>query len=426
LERAVERAKRRDDYLFGVVFLDLDHFKDVNDSLGHLVGDQLLVSVGQMLMGGLRTSDTLARFSGDEFIILLEDITDISGVERVSNWILEAFTPPFQIMGREVYMTASIGIVVNITQYDRAIDIVRDADIAMYVAKSRGRSRAEIFTASMRDRIMDRLTMETHLRRAIDIDQLFLYYQPIVLLETGRLVGFEALVRWEHPTRGVILPGEFISLAEESGLVIAIDRWVLRTACKQMREWQDNYPIEPAVTISTNISGKHLGEPDLGEFIEQVLEETGLEAKYLKLEITERTIVDFNERTTSVFAKLQMLGVQIQIDDFGTGYSSLGYLTRFPINALKIDQSFVKNMVEDSNQMEIIQAIVGLTGRLNVKVIAEGVETNEQFKHLQSVGSELGQGIFFAPPLDATSAENILRKISAGETENLLALSPVN
>jgi diguanylate cyclase (GGDEF)-like protein/PAS domain S-box-containing protein len=413
LERAVERAKRREDYRFAVLFLDLDHFKDVNDSMGHLVGDQMLIKVGELLNKGLRASDTLARFGGDEFIILLEDLNDVKGVSRVTNWILQTLSSPIEIKGRDIFTTASIGVVVNITKYDRADDIVRDADIAMYVAKSRGRARAEIFDRSMRDRIMDRLTLESDLRQALEENQLCSHYQPIVLIETGQLVGFESLIRWHHPKRGLLLPADFLPLAEETGMVMAIDRWVMRSSCQKMKDWQKRYTLNPMVTISVNVSGKHLAENDLATYVGRVMKESGLDSKFLKIEITERSIVDFNDVTTTIFSELQKLGVQIQIDDFGTGYSSLGYLTRFQIDALKIDQSFVQNIVDDSNQREVIQAIVNLTKRLHVKVIAEGVETAEQVEHLRELGCVLAQGIWFSPPLEADQVTEILNQLDA-------------
>ena len=414
LTQAIIRAKRNTDYRFAVLFLDLDRFKDINDSIGHVVGDHLLVKVGHMLGEGVRSVDTLARFGGDEFIILLDDIKDDSGVSRVAEWIEAQFVAPIEIDGHEVFTSTSIGVVFSHPDYSNSEEIIRDADIAMYFAKSLGGSRAEVFKNSMRQGVLDRLTLETDLRRAISSEELRIYYQPIADLASGQLIGFEALVRWQHPEKGILAPIDFIALAEETGMIIAIDRWMLLEACQQAHLWNQKYKLMSDLTISVNISAKHIASPELREYITYVLEETGLSSDHLKLEITEFSIVDHNEITAAAFTNLQDLGVQIQIDDFGIGYSSLGYLSSFPINALKIDQSFVGSIVEDSNQRDIVQAIITLTERLNVKVIAEGVETYEQLSALRQLGCQLGQGYLLSTPMDLTDVEIFLTQITQG------------
>ena len=408
LTHAIARAKRRKDYHFAVLFLDLDRFKDVNDSLGHMVGDKLLVTIGQRLVNGLRTTDTVARLGGDEFVILLEDINDARNATRVADWVLEELTASFSLVGHELFISTSIGIVLSTSGYEQPDDVLRDADIALYNAKAKGKGRYEIFDPPMRARIMERLKMETDLRRALEQEELRVHYQPIVSLEDGHLVGFEALVRWQHPERGLLSPGEFLPLAEECGAIIPIDHWVLREACCQMRRWQERLAFVPQLTISVNLSGRHFAQSDLIETVSTVLDETGLEPCCLKLEITENAILDENAAIAEVLEKLQNLGVEIQIDDFGIGYSSLGYLSNFPVDALKIDRSFIGKITEDSNHYKIVQAIVLLTRRLNVGLIAEGVETVGQLARLKAMGCSFGQGFLVSKPLDELAVEGLL------------------
>jgi diguanylate cyclase (GGDEF)-like protein/PAS domain S-box-containing protein len=410
LNYAVERAKRRDDYRFAVLFLDLDRFKDVNDSLGHMVGDDLLIAVGKMLVKGIRATDTVARLGGDEFVILLEDIADENAPIRIADWIKAQFNNTFELSGNEVFITTSIGIVLSKIGYQNAEDILRDADIAMYSAKARGRARYQIFEPEMREHVMKRITLESDLRQALDSHDLRVFYQPVVSLANGSLIGFEALVRWQHPERGLLLPREFLALAEETGMIIPLDRWVLRQACQQMRRWHEEIPTDPPMTISVNFSAKQLVQPDLVETVEEVLEETGLDPNSLKLEITENTIMETSQFTSGVFSNLQALGVQVQIDDFGVGYSSLGYLSHFPLNAVKIDRTFVGRMADDTNQVDIIQAIVSLTHRLGVGVIAEGVETEGQLDQLKQLGCEYGQGFLVSVPIDSEAAYTLLKE----------------
>jgi diguanylate cyclase (GGDEF)-like protein/PAS domain S-box-containing protein len=418
LGHAVERSKRREDFMFAVLFLDLDRFKDINDSLGHMVGDELLVAVANTLREGLRATDTVARLGGDEFVILLEDISGVNGAIRIAEWVHESLTEPFKLRDREVFVTTSVGIVLSATGYQQPEDVLRDADIAMYSAKANGRARYGIFDPSMRERIMRRVVLETDLRQAIENQEFRVYYQPIVSLTSGELTGFEALVRWQHPERGLLFPVEFLPLAEESGLIISLDRWVLEEACRQIQEWQDVFPERPNLTVSVNLSGKQVAQPDLVEEVARIIKETGLSPRSLKLEITENAIMENNQFTAGVFAKLQALGVEIQIDDFGVGYSSLGYLSHFPINALKIDRTFVGMMAKDGHQHKIVQAIVTLTHRLGVGVIAEGVETEGQLNQLRALGCEYGQGFLVSEPMTREAAVKILKK--AGEGGSLL------
>ncbi len=424
LRFAVERAKRREGYLYALLFMDLDRFKDVNDSLGHMMGDQLLIETAKMLAGNLRPTDTVARLGGDEFVVLLEDINNISDATTLADRIQRTLSTSIQLTGHPVYITASIGIVLSVTGYQQPEDVLRDADIAMYRAKALGKNRYEIFDPAMRDRIMERLKLENELRRALDRRELDVFYQPIVSLKTGRIIGLESLVRWHHPERGLVLPGEFIPLAEETGLIIPLDRYVLREACRQMHEWHAQMPTEPPLTVSVNMSGRQFTQPDLIESIELILKDTSLEPPSLNVEITESTIMEDHEYTANVLSKLQALGVQVQIDDFGVGYSSLSYLARFPLNALKVDRTFIKLMTEDSNYLKIVQAIVMMTHGLGMGVIAEGVETEKQLTQLNALGCEYVQGYLLAVPLDSQKVKELLVKTVTGE--NILARFQIN
>ncbi len=417
LTYAVERAKRRENYLFAVLYLDLDRFKDVNDSLGHQVGDKLLIATGRILELSLRPTDTVARLGGDEFVILLEDINDVGDATRIAERIQKRLSQPMRLNGHTVSITTSIGIVLSVTGYQRAEDILRDADIAMYRAKANGKARYEIFDPAMRDRIMERLALETQLRRALDQQELRVFYQPIVALETGKMNGIEALVRWQHPERGLLLPGDFLPLAEETGLIVRLDRWVLAEACRQLREWDLLLDLDPSLAVSVNVSSKHLAEPDLARVVERILLETGLEASRLKLEITERSLVENPDRIDDTFQALHELGVQIQIDDFGNGYSSLSYLPRFHLDALKIAQAFVSMVEKDVHLLKIIQSIVMLTHGLGIGVIAEGVETIEQLTRLRELGCEYGQGNLVSQPLSGQAMSELIRSIQRGEGE---------
>lgn len=407
LSHAIARAKQSDNYLFAVLFLDLDRFKVINDSLGHLVGDQLLIAIARRVETCLRAGDTFARLGGDEFTILLDNIHDVEDAIQVSDRILQELTLPFNLNGHEVFTTASIGIALSTTNYDQPEDLLRDADTTMYRAKAGGKARFEIFDATMRTQAVARLQLETDLQWALKRQEFQLYYQPIVSLHTGRITGFEALVRLCHPVRGMVLPTEFIPLMEETGLIVPLGYWVLREACRQLKTWQMQFPATP-LTISINLSSKQLLQPDLIEQIKQILQETNLEPRSLGLEITESAIIENAEAAAIMLSQLQRLGVRLYMDDFGTGYSSLSYLHRFPIDTLKIDRSFISNMSVDTEKIEIIRTVVTLAGNLSMNVVAEGVETNKQMHQLKALNCEFGQGYFFAKPLNSEMAEALI------------------
>lgn len=408
LHLALERAKRSEDYLYAVLFLDLDRFKVVNDSLGHIVGNELLIAISRRLETVLRSVDTVARFGGDEFTILLEDIEDIRTAIQVAERIQKELALPFNLDGHEVSTSASIGIVLSARGYDQPEQLLRDADIAMYRAKTLGKARYELFDITMHNRAVVLLQLEIDLRRAIKGKELRLYYQPIVSLETGRIIGFEALVRWEHPLRGLIYPTEFIPVAEETGMIIGIGQWVLHEACRQMHTWHSQFPTTPPLTISVNLSGKQVTQPDLIKEINQVLQNTRLDARSLKLEITESVVIDNTESATAMLLQLRALDIDLQMDDFGTGYSSLSYLHRLPINTLKIDRSFISNIGIRGENLQIIRAIVTLAHSLKMNVTAEGIETVERLAQLKALQCDYGQGYYFSQPLDSEAITVLL------------------
>ncbi len=400
LEHALARIDRREERV-AVLFMDLDDFKVVNDSLGHEAGDGLLVAVAQRLKACLRPEDTLARFGGDEFLLLLEDASDADQVTRVADRIIEALREPFVVEGREVFATLSIGIVLAASARDRSKDLLRKADIAMYRAKEKDKAGYEVFDPSMNTRVLERLESESDLRRALSRGEFTVYYQPKVLIETGRIVGFEALVRWEHPERGLVSPGEFIPLAEESGLIVPIGRWVLEEACRQTREWQTLYPGDPPLVICVNVSGRQFRHPELVQDVAQVLRETRLEPGSLDLEITENVLIETTRSNGAPVHRLKRLGAKLIIDDFGTGYSSLSYLKRLPVDFLKIDRSFVEGLGKDPKDEGIVSSMVDLAHVLGMEAIAEGVESAEQAAQLRELECRFAQGYFFSYPLPA-------------------------
>jgi diguanylate cyclase (GGDEF)-like protein len=388
--------------------MDIDRFKDVNDSLGHAMGDTLLINMARLLESILRPNDTVARLGGDEFVILLDGINNISDATIVADRLQESLRTTSMLEGHSIYVSASIGIVLSLSGYDRPEDLLRDADIAMYRAKANGRDRYEIYDAVMRQRILDRLALEGEMRKAIEAEELLVHYQPIIDVANGRVIGFEALTRWKHPRLGVLYPGQFLPLAEETGLIIAIDRWVLRRACEQTVEWQKQFPSSPPLSISVNISSRQIVQPDFITHLKDTLRETSLDANCLDLEITENTIMENFDQTAIILQQLRQLGVQIHIDDFGVGYSSLSYLSRFPINALKIDRSFIHMMTTDVSYMKIVQAIIRLTHNLGLSVTAEGVETQEQLTQLRELECEYIQGYLISKPIDSQQAGKLL------------------
>ncbi len=406
LEQAIERVKIRKGYLFAVLVLDLDRFKVVNDSLGHTIGDQLLVEVAHRLKDCIRLEDTVARLGGDEFTILLDGIRDVDDVMRVVGRIHEKLELQFDLNGHEVFTTASIGVVLSQTSYDQPESVLRDADLAMYRAKAHG-NPYEVFNTDMYTTAMERLRLETGLRWALERDEFRLYYQPILSLKTGKIKGFEALIRWQHPDGDLVPPGKFIPVAEETGIIIPIGQWVLREACSQISVWQAKFPDKPDLAINVNLSTKQLMQSDIVEQVEEILRETGIHPHCLNLEITESVIMDNPEAAAAVLSQLKAMNLQVQMDDFGTGYSSLSYLHHFPIDVLKIDRSFVSQMEMDSNS-KIIQTIVTLAHNLDIEVTAEGIETIEQLSQLKVLACEAGQGYYFSKPLPVEEAEALI------------------
>ena len=424
LARVLERSKRDPGGLFAVLFLDLDRFKVINDSLGHLVGDLLLVAVSRRLEGCVRSSDTvarlpekstLARLGGDEFTLLLEDIRGVDNAVTVAQRIQQALTAPFQLHGTEVYTSASIGIAVGPADYLHPGDVLRDADAAMYSAKSRGKARWELFDAAMRERALARLQLDTDMRRGLERGEFCLHYQPILALAGDHLAGFEALVRWEHPQRGLLGPADFIPIAEETGLIVPLGWWVLRESCRQMKEWQATFPCDPPLRISVNLSSKQFLQLDLATEIKRLLGDVGLDPRCLKLEITESAIMDDPDSASKMLAELRALGIQVCIDDFGTGYSSLNYLHRFAVDTLKIDRSFIQQMDGAEENLQIVQSIICLAHNLSIDVIAEGVETEAQRSRLAALSCEYGQGYYFSRPIDSATAQKLL----AGRAQGL-------
>ncbi len=409
LERAIGRKKRRDRYVFAVLFLDVDRFKLVNDSLGHAAGDQLLVAIAQRLQPCFRPSDTFARMGGDEFAVLLDDIEVPSDVVRIAKRIHHAFETPFNLAGKELFTSISIGIAFGDQRYQEPLEVVRDADIAMYRAKAAGTARYEVFDTAMHERAVKRLQLETDLRWAVEREEFQTYYQPIVSLSSGRLVGFEALVRWRHPERGLTQPGQFIQVAEETGLIVPLGWWVLRDACRQMRAWQGQATREPPLSITVNFSGKHLVQPNVAEQVAEVLHETALDAQTLHLGITESLLMEHTDTALQRLNDLRALDIELYMDDFGTGYSSLSYLHRFPIDTVKIDRSFVSSMDVRGESAEIVRTIINLASTLEMNVVAEGVENAEQVALLKELRCDYAQGYYFSEPLDAEAAGAFIR-----------------
>jgi len=398
LAHALARTERRAQHV-AVLFLDLDRFKVVNDSLGHGMGDQVLIESSQRLLDCVRPEDTVARLGGDEFAILLEDLDNTEGATSVAQRVTESLEKPFLLDGREVFVTMSVGVALNTRRPITPEELLRDADLAMYRAKGKGKNRYEVFDPATSAPALNRLDLELDLRGALARGEFVLHYQPVVHLGSGRIIEVEALVRWQHRERGLLQPDEFISLMEETGLIIPVGAWVLGEACRQLEEWTAQFQPQPPLTMSVNLSARQLQDPGLVMVVENALAESHVDPASLKLEITETVVMQDAPATLETLHALKALGVQLAIDDFGTGYSSLGYLKRFPVDTLKIDRSFVQGVALDTEDTAIVRAVISVAKSLNLSVTAEGIETDAQLSQLQSLGCDRGQGYLFARPL---------------------------
>ena len=407
LKFALEKSKSHPNNKFAVLFLDINRFKTINDSLGHSMGDRLILHVAKRLATAVREKDLVARFSGDEFAFILNNISGVEDAIEFAEHIKQKISAPFTLSGRQVFTSFSIGIAMGGAEYKYSEDVLRDADIAMYHAKDAEKDFV-VFDKKMHARAVTLLQLETDLRVALEREQLCVYYQPIINLDSMKLFGFEALVRWNHPLRGLVPPNEFIPVSEETGLIIPLTLWILRKSCQHMVEWQRKSPDNKDLVVSVNLSGKHFAHADLVEQVKAILVETGMNPACLKLELTESAMMDNAERVISMLKELRELGLKLSIDDFGTGYSSLSYLHRFPIDTLKVDRSFVNAMEDGSENGEIVRTVIALAKTLRLDVIAEGIETFHQLHQLRILGCEYGQGYLFSRPVPLEEAERLL------------------
>ncbi len=408
LEQALARSARTGDAI-GLLFVDLDNFKVINDSLGHEAGDTLLQTIAERLRGCIRPGDTVARLGGDEFVILLEELSDSGEAEGVAERATEAIHLPFRLGERDVFPGASIGLTITALGDARtSSDLLRDADTAMYQAKLQGKGRYTLFDLSMNTQAQERLELETDMWQAIDNEEFVVYYQPLIDLQSGKITGVEALVRWEHPVRGMIPPAKFIPIAEETGLIVSLGRWILRQACIKAKQWQTEYPDAQNLVMSVNLSIRQLLEKDIIAQVAAILEETGLKPEHLKLEITETMMLHDTSATIETMTTLQQLGVRLAIDDFGTGYSSMSYLSQLPLNTLKIDRSFINRIGVSDSDEAIIHTLLSLARTLRLSVTCEGIETQEQFTYLKNLGCDTGQGYLMHKPLPAAQIEALL------------------
>ncbi|NEQ53583.1 MAG: EAL domain-containing protein [Leptolyngbya sp. SIO3F4] len=413
LEFAIHRSKRKENYRYAVLFLDLDRFKVINDSLGHVVGDRLLVAIAQRLKKHLRKIDLVARLGGDEFLILLEDIGSTEEVVQIAERILADCQEPIAIDEHKIFTSISIGIVLGAQHYDQATDLIRDADIAMYRAKLQESNSYKFFDVRMHAQALNRLTLETDLRKAFNQQEFIIHYQPIIDLLNCRLAGFEALVRWQHPTRGIISPDEFIPIAEETNLIAAIDNWVFHQACQQTVYWNQIFFNNAPLKISINLSVQDLGKANLIQDIDTILNKTGISGDLITLEITESTLIKDIEQAIELLAQFASRQIQVSIDDFGTGYSSLSYLHRLPVHYLKIDRSFVSQMQTENRNYQVVSTIIALSKQLGLTAVAEGIETKNHLEQLQQLSCPLGQGFLFSTPLTIQEIES---HFSQGQT----------
>jgi diguanylate cyclase (GGDEF)-like protein len=398
--------------LFAVLFIDLDRFKIINDSWGHSVGDQLLIAIAGLLKECSRELDTVARLSGDEFAILLEELHEYTDAIVIAERILKQFLCPIHLKDRTVFTGASIGIVLSGATYQDGVELLRDADIAMYRAKALGKSRYAIFDQEMYAQTLHLSKIETDLRFALERKEFILHYQPIVSLKTSKLVGFEALLRWQHLEKGLIYPGDFIAIAEETGLIVPIGEWVFREACQQLHIWQQKFPNVSSLQMSINLSSRQVQQFNLIDKLVEIMTDIGLNGETIRLELTESMLMDRGEKTIELLSQIKQQKIQLSIDDFGTGYSCLSYLHRFPIDNLKIDRSFVNLINAEGENHQIVKTIITLAHSLGIKAIAEAVETPEQLAQLKKLGCDEAQGYLFAKPLDLQKAESIIAKYS--------------
>jgi diguanylate cyclase (GGDEF)-like protein len=408
LDAELHQTRRHPAHQFAVFFMDVDRFKHINDTLGYAVGDQVLVALARRLEECLRPEDTVARFSEDEFLVLAKNIKQISHTHQVARRIQEHFKEPLIVDGQEVFVTLSIGIAHIVTGYSHADDMLRDADLAMHRAKELGKDRWVIFDELLRQRSTAFYNLERELRQALERRELRVFYQPLVSLATGRLAGFEALVRWQHPQQGLVLPGKFIPLAEETGLILPLGQWVLEEACRQMRAWQNALFADSFLIISVNLSSRQFAQEDLVGQIATTLKDTGLEGRQLKLEITETAVMEDAEAAITTLTVLKELGIRMSIDDFGTGYSSMRYLQSLPVDSLKIDYLFISRIDRSAEDASIVRAIISLAHRLGKQVVAEGIETEAQLRILQAEGCDYGQGFFYSPALAPETIEALV------------------
>ncbi|MCW6035102.1 EAL domain-containing protein [Spirulina subsalsa FACHB-351] len=410
LKESLKAYKANPSQRFAVLFLDCDRFKVVNDSLGHSVGDRLLCAIASRLRCCLRLGDTLARLGGDEFTILLENIEQLEDVLLIVRSIQSELQYPFKLEHQDIFIDMSIGIAMVNEDYQQAEHLLRDADAAMYQAKRAGKSCYQVFQPEMYRNALIRFQAERDLRHAIERQEFRVYYQPLISLMTGQLTGFEALVRWHHPERGLVSPGEFIDIAEETGFIVPIGFWVLREACAQFQTWQDTIAIPSNLTLSVNLSVKQFAQPNLLDWIDSILKQTNIKSQQLKLEITESVILENTASVQGIFNQLHQRKILLAIDDFGTGYSSLSYLHRFPMDTLKIDRSFVDFMTQSPVNLGIVKTIINLAHQLGMSVVAEGIETEHQARTLQEMGCEEGQGFLFSKPLPVEAATELLQQ----------------
>ena len=414
LRRLITLVKEKPESKFAVLFFDIDDFKVVNDSLGHAIGDKLLVAMAKRLKHNVRSIDivarnsVIARFGGDEFAILLENIEENYHAITAANRLKEILSRPFNISGKEIFTTVSIGVAIGASNYEQPEDILRDADMAMYHAKESGKDHVEVYDMAMHDRVMERMQLGTALRKGALQKEFRLHYQPIISLQNGRLVGYEALLRWYTPDRGILNPDDFMAVIDTAGLIYTTDQWVLENACRQAVEWQNKYPDKEYPFVSVNLSARNIKHPNLVDNIEKILQETGLNPNRLWLEITEQVSASNDASVITVLKDLHSLGTRISLDDFGTGYSALNYLARFPIDALKIDRSFIKMIGVSEENLKIIEILKALAHELGLVLIAEGVERADQVPFLRSIDCEYVQGFYYAFPLDSESAAKYL------------------